>query len=371
MKTYLKSQARDHFLIIVPISLTLIVAPILISYFATDLGTKLWGRPTGEIICPPSQNYWCSAIASNEHFCEPIVWERFLRTEYNAVSNMAFPISGMITLSASSLHLRFMKMQLKRQLPSNHLQMYKPFTKMYAALYFMGGFGSFYCHSAVTFASAQWDRAGIWCLVCPALGMATLRYVPMRYGTPRFYALFTTFFCFVMPLGLSLFHILDPENPLATPLLYVGLPITFLVLVLLVIVRPFLASRIESLPRAKSNWYLAVFAICCIIVAFLCQDPTRVNACEADVAKPYLYTHMYWHILVAVASFANHRFCFTETWETSAEASDAGRGDFRGESRTKSIPPSAVSFDKLAGKSLLPESSHNELSVAEVEIAVL
>jgi hypothetical protein len=83
----------------------------------------------------------------------------------------------------------------------------------------MCGVGSFYCHSAITFDSAQWDRAGIWCIVAPGLGFTFLRFVPLASASLTFYRIFCLLVLVISPLSLSLFHILDPENELATPLL--------------------------------------------------------------------------------------------------------------------------------------------------------
>lgn len=219
MKSYLRSMARTHILVISLISLLLLAVPPLLSYYIDDLGTKAWGPVTGELICPKSQDYMCSALAWNTHYCEPIDWSKLLRTPYNGMSNMAFPISAMITLSTTSLHFRYQRMHTPSLKPTSHLQQYPPLNSLYAFLITMCGVGSFYCHSAITFDSAQWDRAGIWCIVAPGLGFTFLRFVPLASASLTFYRIFCLLVLVIFPLSLSLFHILDPENELATPLL--------------------------------------------------------------------------------------------------------------------------------------------------------
>jgi hypothetical protein len=314
MKSYLRSHAYHHFLLISIVTLIIIVVPLAINVSSFD-GTNVWGGATEALICAPDQTNGCSALIFEEHYCEPIQWGKFLRTPYNAMSNMAFVVSAMVTLSTVSLHYRWMEHQRPMLVPQNHLQRYDLLNKMYALLLALGGIGSFVCHSAVTYFSAQLDRAGIWMILTPVLAMSLLRWVPMEWGETKgkgwFYPGWLAFWYVLLPGGLSAFHLVDPTNSLATPLLYVGIPIIIGFCIILATLR-FCLGKCDYVHESRSNYKLAAAAIVTAGVAFLLQKPERVGACDADSRLVYKLTHAYWHILISVACFFNHRFCFFE-----------------------------------------------------------
>ncbi|GMI33017.1 hypothetical protein TrRE_jg7019 [Triparma retinervis] len=311
-KSYLRSHAYHHLLLISFVTLIIIVVPLALNVSSLD-GREVWGDVTEDLICAPDQN-GCSALNLNEHYCERIVWSRFLRTPYNAMSNMAFVISSMITLSTVSLHYRWMDHQRPRVPPQNHLQRCDLLNKMYALLLAVGGLGSFVCHSAITYFSAQLDRAGIWMILTPVLAMTLLRWVPMTYGEAKgscFYHGWIVFWYVLLPGGLSAFHLIDPTNALATPLLYIGIPIIVGGCISLAAVR-FCLGKCGYIRETQSNYKLAAAAIVTAGVGFLFQVPERVGACDAGSGLVWKLTHAYWHILISLACFFNHRFCFFE-----------------------------------------------------------
>lgn len=122
----------------------------------------------------------------------------------------------MISLSTVSLHYRWMNHQRPRVLPGNHLQRCNALNKWYALLLSFGGVGSFICHSAITYFSAQLDRAGIWCILTPTLAMTLIRWVPIEWGEKKgatwFYKSWIAFWYILLPGGLSTFHLIDPTN---------------------------------------------------------------------------------------------------------------------------------------------------------------
>ena len=204
---------------------------------------------------------------------------------------MAFPLFGMISLSTVSLHFRWMSNQATALTPGNHLQKCRPLNYLYTMHMFLGGLGSFICHSAITYFSAQLDRAGIWCLVAPVIGQTILRFVPLRCGGPKFYAVFAGVFYISFPLGLSLFHLLDPTHPLATPLLYNGLLYTGGAIVFLTLLRHLLSYVTTVFPPLRNTYRNAFFAVALTGVAFMCQKPSRVASCDAKSHLVYKYTH--------------------------------------------------------------------------------
>ncbi|GMH98768.1 hypothetical protein TrST_g11135 [Triparma strigata] len=314
LKSYLRTHALHHALAITLLTVLMFAIPLLLN--ATTDGNDIWGAPTQKNICQPNPDGspgWCSAIAGDSHYCEHIVWERFLRTPYNGLSNMMFPICGLITLSTVSLHFRWMNNQTPTVDPQNHLQRFVAMNVLYSVNISLCGLGSFICHSAITYFSAQLDRAGIWMMLTPTVSMTLLRWVPMKVGetSKYFYYVWTFFWYILVPGGLSAFHLIDPTNPLATPLLYKGIPLIVGGCIILTFLRTFLGLTI-LLPSIKSNFLHAFLCISFAGIAYLFQKPENVDACDPESGRVYKLTHAYWHILIAVASFMHHRFCFFE-----------------------------------------------------------
>jgi hypothetical protein len=109
---------------------------------------------------------------------------------------------------------------------------------------------------------------------------------------------------------------------LATPLLYVGIPVIVGGCIFLAVLR-FALGLCGYVRPSKSNYKLAATAIVLAGLAFMFQKPERVDACDADSRLVYKLTHSYWHILIAIASFLNHRFCFFERLQRPEEGDKA------------------------------------------------
>ena len=199
-----------------------------------------------------------------------------------------------------------------------------------------------------------------------------LRFIPLSAGGPKFYTGFMLLIYISFPLSLSLFHLLDPTNPMATPILYNGLPITFLVIITLTVIRHFLHCFPAAFPKLRSNYKNALLAIALTAVAFMCQKPSRLEACDPQAHKAYKYTHQFWHFLVALASFFYHRFCFFEVAEDLQPlqrdtAFSIGRVSIGGgKVKRLSLGGGGVRFEERS--SLVVEEGGREISVKGVEV---
>lgn len=190
--------------------------------------------------------------------------------------------------------------------PRNHLRDAKVLNVFYAAGMALGGVTSYYSHMSVTSLSREVDRFGIWCIFVPASGFMLLRFC--NYPKSRRWAVK---FIAGSLLGISagaVIHFGFGKEAFTTPLLFTGVLILVVVISCTVPLRLALQkwapinSRFHLQPL-ESNLVYAGCAFVAAVVAFLCQDPSRLGiACDGD-SPWYQNTHGFWHILMAVALF--------------------------------------------------------------------
>ena len=140
----------------------------------------------------------------------------------------------------------------------------------------------------------------------------------------------------LLVVSLSLLHLVFGTSRWATPLLYLGLPTTLALVLVLLVVRSLVVGRRMKLCRdvrdvrvpgnrmvGPHRWLLAALALTGL--AAVLQDPNTLGLCDPDGAW-YTMTHGYWHLLLALAVLSAWWFLWSER-EVPYRASECGDDD--------------------------------------------